>query len=224
MIPILFEDEHWLVLDKPAGVVVNQTETSPEPSLVERFADRDARVVHRLDRDTTGVMVLGKGKAAAAQLSAAFAERRVRKQYWAIVEGPGLEGVLEAKIGKDRRRPRARAVRDDGQSAKTTVEVRGRRGELSWLQASPHTGRTHQIRVHLAHAGQPIVGDTLYGGPAAVRLDARVERPGRPLLHARELVLPTPDGQEMRFVAPLPADLARFVEAMGGAEPERPTP
>lgn len=212
-VPILFEDDRWLVVDKPAGWHVNRTDTARGASVEEHFADRGARVVHRLDRGTTGVLVLAKGRVEAAALSSAFAERRVRKRYWAVVEGTAPEGVLDRPIGRDRRRPRARAVGEGGQEARTEVEPLGHGEGLALVEARPFTGRTHQIRVHLADAGAPIVGDTLYGGPAAVAWGEGVVRPARPLLHALELVLPGPEGPRS-FRAPLPADLSGFAERL----------
>jgi 23S rRNA pseudouridine1911/1915/1917 synthase len=211
---VLFEDDRWLVVNKPAGAAVNPSETSARASVVELFTDREARVVHRLDRETTGVLVLAKGAQAAAELSAAFAERRVDKTYLAVVEGDGLEGRIDARIGRDKRRPRARAVRPDGQAAQTAVRTLGATGGgLALLEARPLTGRTHQIRVHLAARGQPIFGDTLYGGAAALRFEGDVLRAARPLLHAARLVLPHAEGPRT-FEAPLPSDMAPLVERL----------
>ena len=186
---VLFEDNEMLVLNKPPGWTVNSTETSPLTSVVEHFADRDARVVHRLDRDTSGVLVLAKGRASAAQLSRDFAERKIGKIYWAIVEGSGVEGTLTQRIGRDRRRPRARTVASDGQTARTDVRLLQAESHYAWVEARPVTGRTHQIRVHLSHVGAPIVGDTLYGAAAAIRVNGEIYKPRRPMLHALELRL-----------------------------------
>lgn len=217
-VPVLYEDDGWLVIDKPAGWAVNVTETSPGEAVVERFADRDARLVHRLDKGTSGVMVLAKGRESARELSLAFADRRVEKVYWAVVEGEGIEGRLEAPIGRDRRRPRARAVQPEGKPARTDVRTLGHNGEMALVEARPYTGRTHQIRAHLANADAPIVGDTLYGGPAAIDFEGRILRPHRPLLHALVLVLPHPGGQK-RFLAPLPPDIAPIAVALGVGAP-----
>lgn len=209
---LLFEDDELLVVDKPAGWAVNVSETSDRMSIAEHFADRDARVVHRLDLGTTGVLVLAKGPDVARALSAAFAARTVDKRYWAVVEGDGLSGVFDAPIGRDRRRPRARAVTRSGQAAETRVQTLGASGGLALVEAELITGRTHQIRVHVSHAGQPLLGDTLYGGPAAFRWHGEVLKPGRPLLHALTLQLPKPWSRV--FEAPPPADLQPFVTRM----------
>lgn len=201
---VLFEDADLIVLDKAPGDHLNETETSARPALVERIPG--SFVVHRLDRETSGVVALAKHAGAAERLSAAFRERRVEKRYLAIVEGGLADGELTDAIGMDRRRPRARRVRSDGQPAHTTVRTVGRTGGISAVEAAPHTGRTHQIRVHLAHHGAPLLGDRLYGGPMVVRVGEAVIEVPRVLLHARRLVLPGWPA----FEAPLPADLIVF--------------
>lgn len=208
---IVYEDEHCLAINKPARWAVNVTETSPELSLVEYFSGFDAHVVHRLDRDTTGIMILAKGKKNAAQLSKAFANRNVHKRYLALVEGNGVEGVFTGSIGRDRRRPRARAVVSHGQSAQTRVSKLSQFEAWSLLEALPITGRTHQIRVHLSHEGAPILGDTLYGASAAVRIQGEVVRVLRPLLHAKELAVPKLSGGRLVIQAPIPDDMKIYI-------------
>lgn len=208
---VLYEDAELIVLDKAPGDHLNETETSARPALVERIPG--AFVVHRLDRDTSGVVALAKSAVVAERLSAAFRERRVGKSYLAVVEGSPEDGELTDPIGLDKRRPRARRVRADGQRAHTTLRVLGRRGPLALVEAVPHTGRTHQIRVHVAHHGWPILGDRLYGGPMVVRLDDAVLEVPRTLLHARRLELPG----WPPFEAPVPDDLARFAGPLLGS-------
>ncbi len=211
-IPILYEDDEIVVVDKPAGVHVNETETSPRRSLEWILSERNVLVVHRLDVDTTGALVFARTKSVAADLSRAFAEQRVAKVYFAVTEGAPSVEVVDAAIGPDRRRPRARAVNPRGKPSRTELEVVARAGEFAAVVARPQTGRTHQIRVHLAHAGTPIAGDILYGGHAAGHVGGAVVDFTRPLLHAARLTLPGPDGPRT-FTAPLPADLA----ALGSA-------
>ena len=210
---VLYEDADLIVLDKAPGDHLNETETSARPALVERIPG--AFVVHRLDRETSGVVALAKSAAVAERLSAAFRERRVGKSYLAVVEGSPADAELTDPIGLDKRRPRARRVRADGQRAHTTLTVLGQRGALALVEAVPHTGRTHQIRVHVAHHGWPIVGDRLYGGPMVVRLDDVVLEVPRTLLHARRLELPGWPA----FEAPVPEDLVRFAGPMLGSVP-----
>lgn len=208
---VLYEDAHLVVLDKAPGDHLNETETSARPALVERLPG--TYVVHRLDRETSGVVALAKSVAVAERLSAAFRERRVGKSYLAVVEGAPVDAELTDPIGLDKRRPRARRVRADGQRAHTTLRALGRRGPLALVEAVPHTGRTHQIRVHVAHHGWPILGDRLYGGPMVVRLDEAVLEVPRTLLHARRLELPG----WPPFEAPVPEDVARFAGPLLGS-------
>lgn len=211
-VPILFEDDDMVVVDKPAGVHVNETETSPRRSLEWILSERNVLVVHRLDVDTTGVLVFAKTKRAAAELSAAFAEHRAEKIYFAVTEGAPSPGWIDAKIAPDRRRPRARRVAENGKASRTHVEVVAEVEGLAAVVARPQTGRTHQIRVHLAHVGAPIAGDILYGGHAAANLGGAVVDVNRPLLHAAALTVPF-DGAARTFRAPLPPDLTALTSA-----------
>lgn len=207
---VVYEDERMIVVDKAPGVHVNETETTAARSLVDRLS---AVVVHRIDKGTSGLVVLAKDKATAAQLSEAFRARRVEKHYLAVCVGRPKEGLIEAPIGRDPKRPRARIVRPDGKPARTRVRVLSSAEEVSAVAAELLTGRTHQIRVHLAHLGAPILGDLVYGGPVAARVgDARV-RADRPMLHAHRLNLPL-DGAVLRLEAPLPVDF-RALERHG---------
>jgi 23S rRNA pseudouridine1911/1915/1917 synthase len=206
---VLYEDADLIVIDKRPGELVNETETSAEVSVVERLQSRAAFTVHRIDRETSGVVLLARGRAMAEVLSKAFEARETEKTYVAIVKGAVGDGEIDAPIGADRRRPRARAVVAGGKPAVTRVRTLATKDGLSSIEARPITGRTHQIRVHLAHAGAPLVGDVLYGGPHAVRLGGEIVTPGRVMLHARALVVPV-RGERRRFEAPIPADLARF--------------
>lgn len=205
---ILFEDEDIVVVNKPAGLSANESETSPRASVV-RSLGGETKLVHRLDLDTTGVMVLARSDRAAAALSAAFRERQVHKRYVAITMGRPAEGWIDAPIGADLRRPRARAVQPDGRPARTEVTVVGAKEGLAAVSLRLETGRMHQIRVHLSHIGTPILGDTQYGAKAAVLFEGSSHRILRPLLHAAELSFEL-FGQAHHFEAPMPADLATF--------------
>jgi 23S rRNA pseudouridine1911/1915/1917 synthase len=223
-VPIVYEDAHLLVIDKPAGLVVHPAPGHPSGTLVNALLARLAPVgtaeneehalrpgiVHRLDKDTSGLMVVARDAVTLAGLAEQMQTRRTVKRYLALVEGrmPVPEGAIEAPIGRDpRQRQRMALVAEGsgGREARTRFrvlrEVRGR----SLLELQLETGRTHQIRVHLAAVGHPVVGDPTYGRPQA-------PLPPRQFLHAAHLEFEHPaSGVWMAFDAPLPADLATFL-------------
>ncbi len=203
---ILYQDEDIVVVNKPAGLSANETETSPRPSVV-RTLGPDMKLVHRLDLDTTGTMVVARSDRAAQALSVAFRDREVDKRYLAITMGTPPEGWVDAPLGADLRRPRARAVREDGREARTQVSVLGNHDGLSAVSLKLETGRTHQIRVHLRHLGTPILGDTHYGAKASVTFEGAPVTAVRPLLHAAELNFTLFDTHHS-FKAPLPDDFS----------------
>jgi 23S rRNA pseudouridine955/2504/2580 synthase len=224
---ILHEDEALLVLNKPAGLAV-QGGTGTMRHLDGMLAglaagDERPRLVHRLDRDTSGLLVVAKTAAAAASLTEAFRRHRVEKLYWALVLGrPAVaDGVVDRPLAK---RAGARGERiqsvADGQPARTRYRTVARAGKIaSWLALQPLTGRTHQLRVHCALLGTPILGDRKYGGSAATPEGA----PAGLMLHARELSLPHPDGGSLALAAPLdPSVRAGF--AWLGFEPDPELP
>ena len=222
---ILFEDANVLVIDKPQGLVVhpavgNWTGTLVNAllyhcaRLMERFPEERARpgIVHRLDKDTSGLIITAKSSESREFLARQFRLRRVGKQYIAIVRGepPEERGRIESLIARDRRnRKRFRVVRTGGRGKKaiTLYRVLKRKSGHTLLSLRPRTGRTHQLRVQLASLGCPIVGDALYGGLAAYG-----GRPAVPLLlHAYRLRLRLPGEKEPRtFRAPLPARFKEF--------------
>ncbi|HJL43309.1 MAG TPA: RNA pseudouridine synthase [Myxococcales bacterium LLY-WYZ-16_1] len=200
---LLDETVDLWVIDKPAGMAMPD-----ERELASSFS-RAARLVHRLDRDTTGVWVVAKSAAGAERASRAFRDRTARKIYWAVVlRHPELEWV-DAPIGPDPRRPRTFRVRTDGRPARTTIRTVQVFGRLHWVEARPHTGRPHQVRIHLAEAGAPIWGDLRYEGDAGARVDGQLRKAPRPLLHARSLELPEL-GPAGGWQAPVPADFVEF--------------
>lgn len=233
---VLHEDEHLIVVDKPAGMVVHPAVGHTRGTLVNALLARwpDARaggeawrpgIVHRLDAETSGAICVARTPAALAVLQAAFAERRVRKCYLALCAGRPRADVLacDAAIGRDPRDFRKRAVRPLGQGdakeASTLFLVRARGDGYSVLEARPRTGRTHQIRVHLAHLGHPVLADPLYGRSRTWPPGLPEGAPGlrRHALHAWRLTLPHPAGGELTCTAPIPPDLAPLVPP--GLEP-----
>jgi len=214
---VLFEDAEVLAVDKPAGITAQPTEGRVGDSLVDlagAHLGHPAGLVHRLDRETSGVTVFGKTPGATTALAAAFREGTARKRYLAVT-GPGLpaSGVIDLPLSKDPSRPgRWRATRAaNGIPALTRFE-RLADGDFCVVALFPETGRTHQLRAHLAALGCPIAGDARYGGPRQLAgLQA-----SRCLLHAERLSLPHPaSGARVEYVSPVPGDLARFLERAG---------
>ena len=171
--PVLFRDERFVVLDKPAGLPVHagpRGGASVEDSFPRLSRRKDGPwLVHRLDADTSGCLVVALRRAALLAAQAAFAGGSVRKVYWAVVRGGpvGEAGVVEAALRRVSDKGGWRMVVDAaGQTAVTAWRVLGRGGEVTWLEFLPRTGRTHQVRVHAALLGCPVVGDPVYGGGA----------------------------------------------------------
>lgn len=209
---VVHEDAHLLVLDKPAGLVVhpapgNWTGTVLNGLLAHHAgaaALPRAGIVHRLDKDTSGLMVVAKTLVAMTALVRAIAAREVKREYLALAHGVPRESAfsVEAPIGRDPISRVKMAVLAGGKPARTDVERLAGRDGVSALRCRLHTGRTHQIRVHLASRGHPLVGDTLYGGRPALGL-------ARQALHAERLAFAHPvSGEPLDVRAALPADLA----------------
>jgi 23S rRNA pseudouridine955/2504/2580 synthase len=204
---ILFEDQALIVLDKPAGLAVQggtRTRKHVDGMLQALTAGGERpRLVHRLDRDTSGLLVVARTAAAAAKLTEAFRRQRVDKLYWALVVGrpPEAQGWIDQPLAKQPGRGGERvAASPAGVPARTAYRVVGRAGKVAaWLALKPLTGRTHQLRAHCALLGVLIIGDGKYGG-------AHAHPEGAPkglMLHAREIRLPHPDGGIVEFTAPL---------------------
>ena len=207
---ILYEDEALVALDKPAGLVVHPGAGSRETTLVEGLlATRDlpasddlARpgIVHRLDKATSGVIIVAKTRAALGFLQRQFADRAVVKSYLAVVDGrvEEDEGTIDTPIGRDPTRPSRMTVHARGRSAQAEFQVLDRLPGRSLLCVRPRTGRTHQIRVQLRYIGHPVVGDEIYGGGATA---------DRMFLHAWRLAVRHPEtGKELRLEAPIPGE------------------
>jgi 23S rRNA pseudouridine1911/1915/1917 synthase len=223
-VPVVHADEHVIVVDKPAGLVVHPGAGQPGGTLVHglvhRFPDLagvgdPARpgIVHRLDKGTSGLMVVARTPAALADLTAQMKARVVERRYFALVLGRVAEGrgVVDAPVGRSTRQPTRMAVTSRGRPARTQYEVLERYTEpvdATLLECRLETGRTHQVRVHLAAIGHPVVGDTRYG-----RADPLSMR--RPFLHAHELAFDHPaDGSRRHYESRLPADLEQVLERL----------
>jgi 23S rRNA pseudouridine1911/1915/1917 synthase len=220
-----YEDDDVVVLAKPPGLVVHPGPGHAHGTLVHGLLDRypeivmvgdPARpgIVHRLDRDTSGLMVVARTERAADALIEALAARDVERRYLALVAGTfeAPRGVVDAPIGRSTRQRTRMAVREAGRPARTGYEVRTAWAdpEVSLVECRLETGRTHQIRVHLAAIGHPVVADAAYGGR---RLP---QGPERPFLHAHALAFAHPvTGERLAFEDPLPPDLAEALTALG---------
>jgi 23S rRNA pseudouridine955/2504/2580 synthase len=222
---VIYRDDWAIVVNKPAGLAV-QGGTNMErhvDGLLDglRFdSDERPRLVHRLDKDTSGVLLIARDAAAAAFFTRAFRDRTTRKIYWAIVVGlpQPLQGRIDLGLAKSGGAGRERVHADDreGKNAVTYYRVVDNAGDrASWLALLPLTGRTHQLRAHCAALGTPILGDGKYGGHAA-------QLPGgaaahRLHLHARSLEIPSPGGGTLRVTAPLPPHMRRMWDFFGVA-------
>jgi 23S rRNA pseudouridine955/2504/2580 synthase len=218
--PVVFEDDSLIVVDKPSGTAVHGG-SGVSFGVIEslRAARPQARfleLVHRLDRETSGLLIVAKKRSALVGLQDQFRERHPEKRYLALVKGRWTHGDREVTLGLrkylTREGERRVAVDRTGRESRTTFALVRALGEFSLMSASIETGRTHQIRVQLAHLGFPIVGDDKYGD---FELNRRVAREGlkRMFLHAAELAFEHPlTGAAVRLAAPLPDDLARFID------------
>ncbi len=212
---VLYRDPAVIVLDKPAGIAVHK---GPKGGLVleDGFdalcfgAPALPQLAHRLDKETSGCLVLGRTAKSIAALGRLFAGRGVEKAYWAVVEGgpEGEEGLIEAPLRKrDAQRGWWMVVdAEKGQPSSTRWRVLGRGGGFSWLEMTPITGRTHQLRIHSAHMGFPILGDSIYG--RAPRVGARLH------LHARHIAF-TLDGRRVDVHAPVPLHMQAALSLTG---------
>jgi 23S rRNA pseudouridine1911/1915/1917 synthase len=235
---IVYEDDDLLVVNKPAGMVVHIGAGVRSGTLVNALlyhigtlahvaGDLRPGIVHRLDRMTSGLVVVAKNDPAHRDLSQQFKSREVHKTYLALVHGrlAADHGEIGEPVGRDpRRRIRMRTAGVGAREAHTGYQVRRRFAHFTLLEVHPLTGRTHQIRVHLASIGHPVVGDTLYGAPSKLRISGAEERTlERNFLHAAGISFRHPrSGENLTFEAALPNELERFlsrVEAVDGGVP-----
>ncbi len=220
--PVVFEDDALLVIDKPAGVAVHGGSGVSfgviERLRAERPHARFLELVHRIDRETSGLLALAKKRTALLAFHAALREGRVTKRYLALVKGawrqPARDVVLPLRRLVTAAGERRVRVEQGGQASRTQFRLKDRGGGYSLLEATLDTGRTHQIRVQLAHLGFPVAGDDKYGD---FELNRRLAKQGlkRMFLHAHQLAFDHPlTGAPIELAAPLPADLARFVRGL----------
>jgi 23S rRNA pseudouridine1911/1915/1917 synthase len=243
---VVFEDEHLLVIDKPAGLVVHPAPGHWDDTLVNALAARGTAggggppgrpgIVHRLDRDTSGLMLVARTDEAHRKLASAMAARTIRRAYAALAWGhfPVPRSTIEGAIGRHAADRKRMAIRAEGRSARTDVEVIARLDVCDLVRLTLHTGRTHQIRVHLQHAGHPVVGDPVYHGGGSRRMsgvgraaaDALERATPRQALHSAFLSFRHPaTGREVECRSEWPADLRAALTAalpsvrVAGAEP-----
>ena len=233
---ILHEDGHLLVLNKPAGMLVHPANNVNDGTLVNALlahctdlsgiggVERPG-IVHRLDKDTSGILVVAKTDVVHRDLSAQFERHSIKRQYVAVVCGTPTEatGTIDARIARSQRdRRRMTTVKTDGRHAVTHYEVLKRYPQFALVQLTLETGRLHQIRVHLQHIGHPVAGDTIYGGEQRALNDADTDalkhalaQLKRQALHARLLGFEHPaTGESLTFSAPMPKDIQRVVDAL----------
>jgi 23S rRNA pseudouridine1911/1915/1917 synthase len=213
-LPVVYEDDDCVVINKPAGVLTHSrggfsTEGTVASWLRSRLREGELSgdrggIVHRLDRATSGVLICAKHTAALSWLQQQFANRAVQKTYFAVVSGhlPHEHAAIDMPIERDPRHPKMFHAAANGKPATTEYWVRGQNSQYSLVELHPHTGRTHQLRVHLREIGHAIVGDPLYSSEPADRL----------YLHAAKLEIILPSGKRMVFEAPVPA---AFYEKVG---------
>lgn len=213
---IIYEDKDVTVVCKPAGISVHQgAGDNTAPTLADLFrnktTDKDVDrpgIVHRLDKNTSGVILLAKNQSAKYMLQKQFKQRTAKKIYVALVEGKlkHSRAIIDAPIGRHPKNPMKRAVRMNGKQSTTEYKFIKAIGKFSLIECYPSTGRTHQIRAHLAHIGNPIVGDTLYGHSNP--------KLSRQFLHASALTIKLPNGNVQTFKAALPSDLSSFLKQL----------
>jgi 23S rRNA pseudouridine1911/1915/1917 synthase len=224
-IPVIYEDKEVVVINKPAGIVVHPGVAKEQNTVSSWFIEKHPEsigvgdspirpgIVHRLDKDTSGTLILAKTQESFEHLKQQFKKHRVKKEYSALVFGvpKAKEGRINQPIGRSRRNPLRRAIDPEGKPAITEWQLDKKISDkFSLLKAFPLTGRTHQIRVHFHFLGHPIVGDTLY----TFKRQRSPQGVSRQLLHAEKLTLTLLSGKRKSFAAPLPADFTKVINSI----------
>ncbi len=233
---VLYEDEDIAVIDKPAGMIIHPGAGADSGTMVAALLNRFGGmqglstvggslrpgIVHRLDKGTSGAVIIARNDAAHRKLVDEFREREVQKTYLALLHGrlKGEKGTIDLPIARDlHRRSRMTARRREGRDARTDWRVRLRLGAFTLVEADLHTGRTHQIRVHFSALGCPVVGDTVYGAPRQERVGSELLPDlDRNFLHAARLAFLHPrTGKKIEVRAPLPPELIAYLKTLGRA-------
>lgn len=223
---ILYQDDDIIVVNKPSGLVVHPAAGHRSGTLVNALlyhcpviagvgGERRPGIVHRLDKDTSGVLVAAKNEQAMASLIKQFKNRQIHKDYLVLVWGhlTPFSGTIETRIGRSKHnRKKMSATTNTGRMSITKYQTLNAFDDISFLRVHPETGRTHQIRVHLAHMGHPVVGDKQYGKRPRKKVAITTQRQ---MLHAERLAFNHPaTGQRVEFAAPLPADMALVLKKL----------
>ncbi|MDR2336618.1 MAG: RluA family pseudouridine synthase [Candidatus Nomurabacteria bacterium] len=212
-LPVIFENDDVVVIEKPVGILTHSKGEFNDETTVSDWLCQKMRavavsnrfgIVHRLDRATSGVMILAKNDTAMKALQEQFSERKTQKFYYALVRGQmkQTKALIFLPIKRDRKKPTTFRVDPAGRVAETVFEVIKTNGQYSLLKLTPITGRTHQLRVHLAHLKHPIVGDAVYGGEVAARM----------MLHAENLEITLPSGERKIFKSEIPKEFWQYVD------------
>ncbi|HKX23933.1 MAG TPA: RluA family pseudouridine synthase [Candidatus Saccharimonadales bacterium] len=216
-LPILYEDDDVVVINKPTGILTHAKGVeSPEftvaefvrPKTTDGLDTNRPGIVHRLDRGTSGIIIAAKNNEAKRWLQGQFSKRNVKKTYIALVEGHlrNPEAILRLPIERNPKKPQTFRVGDNGKPAETAYKVTKSYKDFDLVELKPHTGRTHQLRVHLEYLSHPIVGDFVYGKES--------KQLGRMFLHAHQLELTLPSRERKVFTAPLPPELQDYLDTL----------
>lgn len=213
---VIFEDNHLLVVDKPAGLVVHDGAGHHQATLVDwlkqrlpksQLADKRHGILHRLDKDTSGLLLIAKTPTAFTYYKRLFANREITKEYLVLVHGhlTPARGLIQIPLGRDIIHRTQFEPTRQGRLAETSYQVEKVYRDFTYLKAWPKTGRTHQIRVHFGSLGHPVVGDKVYG---------KTDTLSRQFLHAHQLDFTDLDGTTRQFISPLPSDLKSFLDGL----------